>query len=194
MNSQPKVSVVLPVRDAENRIANEVRRVLDALADLSQYRCEVIVVDDGSHDTTLEVLDELVAIYPQVRIARHGKPRGIEAAGQTGLEKATGEIVFIQEGNRAVRVEDLRRLYRMAEDDSIVAARTESTPRPIGGPLLRRLKAWGAAAVESLESQSKGPESTSLQMIRRPHLQHLSGPMSQGMMLQSDSFTTTSVL
>ncbi|MGV3483717.1 MAG: glycosyltransferase family 2 protein [Planctomycetaceae bacterium] len=194
MKSQPKVSVVLPVRDAQNRIADEVRRILEALTDLSRDRCELIVVDDGSQDATLEALDELVALYPQVRIARHTRPRGIEAAGQTGLEKATGEIVFIQEGNRAVRVEDMRRLFKMAEDETIVAARTESKARPIGGALLRRLRAWGAAATESLDAQNQAGEPTSLQMIRRPHLQRLSGPHALNLALQSESFTTTSML
>jgi len=194
MKSQPKVSVVLPVRDAENRIDREVCRILDALADLSPHRCELIVVDDGSHDTTPEILDDLVLRFPQLRIARHGKPRGIEAAGQTGLEKATGEIVFIQEGNRAVRVEDMRRLFKMADDESIVAARAESTPRPIAGALLRRLRAWGALATESLEAQQQSTEATSLQMIRRPHLQSLSRPLAPNLSLQTDSFTTTSVL
>jgi len=154
----------------------------------------LIVVDDGSHDTTPEILDDLVLRFPQLRIARHGKPRGIEAAGQTGLEKATGEIVFIQEGNRAVRVEDMRRLFKMADDESIVAARAESTPRPIAGALLRRLRAWGALATESLEAQQQSTEATSLQMIRRPHLQSLSRPLAPNLSLQTDSFTTTSVL
>jgi glycosyltransferase involved in cell wall biosynthesis len=194
MKSQPKVSVVLPVRDAENRIDQEVRRILDALADLSQHRCELIVVDDGSRDATPEILDDLVLRYPQLRIARHGKPRGIEAAGQTGLEKATGEIVFIQEGNRPVRVEDMRRLFKMSEDESIVAARAESTPRPIAGALLRRLRAWGAAAAQSLEDQQQSADATSLQMIRRPHLQSLSRPLAPNLSLQSESFTTTSVI
>ena len=194
MNSQPKVTVVLPVRDAEDRIAGEIKRILDALADLSRQRCELIVVDDGSHDATAEILDELVTLYPQIRIARHSKPRGIEAAGQTGLEKATGEIVFIQEGNRPVRLEDMRRLFKLAEDDSILAARAESTPRPIGGALLRRLRAWGAIASEALESQPQSGESTSLQMIRRPHLQHITGPMAPRLSLHSESFTTSSVI
>ena len=194
MKSQPKISVVLPVRDVETRIEAEVKRILDALTDLSDQRCELVIVDDGSHDATPEILDELVTLYPQIRIARHSKPRGIEAAGQTGLERATGEIVFIQEGNRAVRVEDMRRLFKMAEDDSIVAARAESTPRPIGGALMRRLRAWGTAAAESLEAQSTANGSTSLQMIRRPHLMQLAGPTGHNLALQSESFTTTSVL
>jgi glycosyltransferase involved in cell wall biosynthesis len=189
----PKVSVVLPVRNAQHRIATEVQRVLEALTDLSRQRCELIVVDDGSNDSTPEVLDELTAKFPQVRVSRHSKPRGIEAAGQTGLEKATGEIVFIQEDNRSVRLEDMRRLFRMSEDESIVAARAESTPRPLSPAILRRLKAWGANAAEVLSAQPANPEPTGLQMIRRPHLQRLSGPMAPPVMLRSEVLDMTSV-
>lgn len=172
----------------------DVQRVLDALADLSADRSEVVVVDDGSRDATLELLDEVVARFPQVRVCRHSRPRGIEAAGQTGLEKATGEIVFIQEANKSLRVEDMRRLYRMSEDESIVAARAESTPRPLGGALLRRLRAWGVAAADSLQNEASTDDPTSLQMIRRPHLQSLARPLAPHLTLETESFTTTSVL
>ncbi len=192
--TQPKISVVLPVRDAQERIMVDIQRVLDALADLCSERSEVVVVDDGSRDATPELLDEIVARYPQVRICRHSRPRGIESAGQTGLEKATGEIVFIQEGNKSLRVEDMRRLYRMSEDASIVAARAESTPRPLGGALLRRLRAWGATAAESLQNEASSDDPTSLQMIRRPHLQSLARPLAPHLTLETESFTTTSVL
>lgn len=191
---QPKISVVLPIRDAQDRIVMDVQRVLDALADLSADRSEVVVVDDGSRDATLELLDEVVARFPQVRVCRHSRPRGIEAAGQTGLEKATGEIVFIQEANKSLRVEDMRRLYRMSEDESIVAARAESTPRPLGGALLRRLRAWGVAAADSLQNEASTDDPTSLQMIRRPHLQSLARPLAPHLTLETESFTTTSVL
>lgn len=190
----PKVSVVIPIRNAQQRIATEIHRVLDALTDLSRQRCELIVVDDGSSDSTPEVLDEMAAKYPQVRVSRHSKPRGIEAAGQTGLEKATGEIVFIQEDNSPIRLEDMRRLFRMSEDETIVAARAESTPRPLSGAILRRLKAWGAHAAEVLHEQAATPQpTTGLQMIRRPHLQHLSSPLATGVTLHSEVFDMTSV-
>jgi glycosyltransferase involved in cell wall biosynthesis len=189
----PKVSVVLPVRNAQHRIATEVQRVLEALTDLSRQRCELIVVDDGSNDSTPEVLDELTAKFPQVRVSRHSKPRGIEAAGQTGLEKATGEIVFIQEDNRSVRLEDMRRLFRMSDDQSIVAARAESTPRPLSPAILRRLKAWGTSAAEALSAQPANLEPTGLQMIRRPHLQKLAGPLAPPVTLRSEVLDMTSV-
>jgi glycosyltransferase involved in cell wall biosynthesis len=189
----PKVSVVIPIRNAEHRIAAEIQRVLEALTDLSRQRCELIIVDDGSTDSTPEVLDEMTARYPQVRVSRHSKPRGIEAAGQTGIEKATGEIVFIQEDNRPVRLEDMRRLFRMSEDQSIVAARAESTPRPLSGAILRRLKAWGGNAAQTLREEPAANEPTGLQMIRRPHLQHLASPMAAGVTLRSEILDLTSV-
>lgn len=188
-----KVSVVLPLRNAQHRILAEVEAILDVLVDLSREPSEVIVVDDGSSDATSEVLQELTTRFPQVRIARHSRPRGLEAAGQTGLEKATGEIVFIQENNRPLRLEDLRRLFRMAEDDTILAARAESTPRPLSGPLQRRLQAWGARAAEALRRQPLRLEPSGLQMIRRPHLQQLAASGGVGVGLQSDVFDFTTV-
>jgi glycosyltransferase involved in cell wall biosynthesis len=187
------MSVVLPVRDGEHNIAGRVEHVLDALADMTRQLTEVVVVDDGSKDSTPEVLHELSARYPQVRVARHGRPRGLEAAGQTGLERSTGDLVFIQETDSAVRVEDMRRLLRMSEDKSVVAARAESTPKPLSGALLRRLRAWGTNADQQFESDQATTDKSSLQMIRRPHLQTLAGPKGRKYRLQGETIHSTTV-
>lgn len=187
-----RMSVVLPVRDAESQIGSRVVNVLSALADLSQGVAEVIVVDDGSRDATMEVLDELRTRFPQVRVARHSRPRGLEAAGQTGLERATGELVFIQETDAEVRIEDLQRLLKMSEDQSVVAARAESTPKPLSEALLRRLRAWGTNADQQI-AVDRGASKSSLQMIRRPHLQRLAGPQGAKYRLQSETLHTTSL-
>ena len=191
MSSNAKLSVVLPVRDEQHEIADRVESVLDALSGMTRELAELIVVDDGSRDDTPEILDEMQSRYPQVRIARHSRPRGMEAAGQTGLERATGDLVFIQESNTAVRIEDLHRLLQMSEDDSIVAARAESTARPLSPPLLRRLKAWGSKAGQPIVASTQ--EKSSLQMIRRPHLQRLSSPAGKQYHLQGETIHSTSV-
>lgn len=193
MSSHTKMSVVLPVRNSESQIADRVEHLLDALASLSDERTEVVIVDDGSRDATPVVLDELKSRHPQVRVARHGRPRGMEAAGQTGLEKATGELVFIQETDTSVRVEDLRRLMRMSEDHSVVAARAESTPKPMSNALLRRLRAFGTNADQQLETLPEGTEKSSIQMIRRPHLQELAGPKGAHYRLQGETTHATYV-
>lgn len=186
-----KLSVVLPVRDGESRITRRVETVLEALADLSREISEVIVVDDGSKDATPEVLDELKTRYRQLRIIRHSRPRGFEASGQSGLERAIGDLVFIQETDTDPRIEDIRRLLRMSEDKSVVAARAESTPRPLSGALLRRLKAWGSKVGDSLPVDSLAK--SSLQMIRRPHLQTLASSQGSRYQLQGETMHSTTV-
>lgn len=192
MTKAAKMSVVMPVRNGEREIMDRVERLLDALTDLTRDATEVVVVDDGSQDATAEVLDELSTRYPQIRVVRHSRPRGMEAAGQTGLERATGELVFVQESDTYVRVEDLRRLYQMSEDKSVVAARAESTPRPIAGALMRRLRAWGTDADQQFEVHQV-TEKSSIQMIRRPHLQRLAGPHGDRYQLQGETIHSTTL-
>jgi len=187
-----RMSVVLPVRDSESQIGDRVVNVLDALADMSREAAEVIVVDDGSSDSTPEVLDEMKSRYPQVRVVRHSRPRGLEAAGQTGLERAMGDLVFIQETDAAVRIADLQRLLVMSDDESVVAARAESTPQAANGALMRRLRAWGTNADQQL-AVDPAESKSSIQMIRRPHLQQLAGPRGDKYQLQGETMCTTTL-
>ena len=189
----PRISVVLPVRDGEHCIESRIIQVLEALSDLTRAASEVVVVDDGSKDSTPEVLSELKARYPQVRIVRHSRPRGLEAAGQTGLERSTGELVFIQETDATVRIEDMRRLLRMSEDKSVVAARAESTPRPLSGALMRRLRAFGTHADAAEPDSGKPATKTSIQMIRRPHLQQLASQRGRHYCLNGETVHSTSL-
>jgi glycosyltransferase involved in cell wall biosynthesis len=200
----PHVSVVLPIRNAEDRIIDEVQRILDALSDLSDECCEIVIIDDASNDMTPELLDEIRTCFPQVHVHRLEQPRGLEAAGQTGFSMARGSIVFIQEDNGPIRIEDLRRLYQLASDESIVAARAHSTTTPPSVPIRRRLAASGVTTPEPLQPpetpQPKGPwpkrpESASLQMIRPAAMTRLAHtPAGQPLPLQSDWLDLTSVV
>jgi glycosyltransferase involved in cell wall biosynthesis len=196
MNHAAKLSVVLPVRDGQQRIATEVPRVLEALTDITSREVEIVVVDDGSQDATAEILDDLRRTYPQVRVARHRRPLGMEAAGQTGLERATGELVFIQEEDTPLRMDDLVQLYRMGADESVVAARAQSQTREGNGPLLRRLKAWGAKSVEELQTEATREKVDvpirGLQMVRRPHLQLLASRGGEQVKLKTQRIRTKS--
>lgn len=189
-----KISIVLPVRDGQDRIAAEVRRVIQAIEASGETALEVIVVDDGSQDRTREALESLRREEPRLRIARHVRPRGLEAAGQTGLERAIGELVLIQEDDLAMRLEDLRQLLKLAADPSIVAARAQSTPRPIRGPLMRRFRAWGAQHDAEPTEADGTVVSAGIQLIRRPHLQRLATPQGRQLKLQSNRIVSTAQL
>jgi hypothetical protein len=114
---------------------------------------------------------------------------------------ARGSIVFIQEDNGPIRIEDLRRLYQLASDESIVAARAHSTTTPPSVPIRRRLAASGITTPEPPQPPelkgpwAKRPESSSLQMIRPAAMTRLAHtPAGHALPLQSDWLDLTSVV
>ncbi|MEO1529290.1 MAG: glycosyltransferase family 2 protein [Planctomycetota bacterium] len=174
--SEAKMSIVVPVRDKRGEVAPRVLRLVESLLEITQEEIELVVVDDGSRDGTAEVLYQLRDELPFLRVFRHERPRGMESAGQTGLERSSGELVFIQESDVDIRIDDLERLLEMAKDESVVAARAESRDTVVAPSLLRRLRMWGTDADFQVESAGAQPGTSSLQMVRRTHLQRLAGP------------------
>lgn len=84
MNESP-VSVILPVRNAEETIARALKGIF---ASTSPPR-EVVVVDDGCTDRTIEI----ARLFP-VRVEHSDDPGGVAAARNTGAAKTTGPILF----------------------------------------------------------------------------------------------------
>jgi cellulose synthase/poly-beta-1,6-N-acetylglucosamine synthase-like glycosyltransferase len=106
------LTILLPVHDAQSTLAETVGEVLEVASDLSD-RFELLIIDDGSTDATGEVAAELTRHYPQIRILRHHRRLGNEAAVRTGLAESSGELVFVrQEGRRAL--EKIHRLGKPA--------------------------------------------------------------------------------
>jgi glycosyltransferase involved in cell wall biosynthesis len=90
----PRLSVVCPAYQEEEvlpRFHAALGPVLDALA--ADYDIEVVYVDDGSVDGTLQVLRQLAAADRRVRYLSLSRNFGGQAALTAGLEHATGEVV-----------------------------------------------------------------------------------------------------
>jgi glycosyltransferase involved in cell wall biosynthesis len=78
---------------------------------------EVIVVDDGSTDHSLAVLEELMrSSSVPLRLVRHPRNRGYGGALRTGFAEATKDWVFYTDGDAQYDVAELRKLLSLVDD------------------------------------------------------------------------------
>ena len=86
---QGKISVIIPVYNREEYVEECIRSVFAQ----SYTDFEIIIIDDGSTDNTVEICEELAKEDSRIRI-HLGKHRGVSAARNIGLDVAQGEFVF----------------------------------------------------------------------------------------------------
>ena len=91
-STPPDVSVLVPAKDEAENLAEFVRLTREALLPLS-YACELVIVNDGSHDRTPQLLEELVAKHPFVTVVTHRTQRGIADALKSGADVARGRVL-----------------------------------------------------------------------------------------------------
>lgn len=84
----PKVSVIVPVFNGENTLSRAARSVLDQ----TYNNVELILVNDGSEDNSLDVMTELAAFDDRVKVLDQPN-KGVSAARNRGLEEASGDFV-----------------------------------------------------------------------------------------------------
>ena len=87
----PKLlSIVAPVYDEQELVEEFIARACAAAAD---YHFELVMVNDGSSDSTPELLDHIASTDPRVRVIHLSRNFGHQAALTAGLEHAAGDVV-----------------------------------------------------------------------------------------------------
>ncbi|MBI4500850.1 MAG: glycosyltransferase family 2 protein [Gemmatimonadetes bacterium] len=90
-NGEVDVSVLVPAKDEAENLEEFVKQCRDALAPLP-YSCEVIIVNDGSEDSTGDVLERLAAGNGFLQVVTHRGQRGIADALRSAADVARGRI------------------------------------------------------------------------------------------------------
>ena len=109
------LSVLLPVHNRQSTLAATVQEILELLPELTRH-LEVVIIDDGSTDATIEVADELATLYPQVRVCRHAVHLGRAAAIGSGLDRSKGEIILVVDGDRRLPIERIQGRWQAMEE------------------------------------------------------------------------------
>lgn len=92
---KPLISVVVPAYNEEAVIAAFHERMSTLFDTLSDYRCEMIFVNDGSTDRTQAIIDELHARDNRVACINLSRNFGKEIAMTAGLDHATGDAIVV---------------------------------------------------------------------------------------------------
>lgn len=85
----PKLSVVVPVLNGEAHIC----RCLDSLLNQCLKDIQIIVVDDGSDDNTVQIVRHYIKQTTTIELLQHEKNMGTGAARNSGIEHALGEYI-----------------------------------------------------------------------------------------------------
>ena len=103
------LSVVIPVCNEEESIGVLIEEITQALA--QKYQHEIIVVDDGSTDTTLEVLLKIKKDLPTLRVIKHLQNSGQSTAVRTGVQHAKSAWIATLDGDGQNDPADIPNLY-----------------------------------------------------------------------------------
>ena len=105
----PRVSVLVPAKDESENLP-EFLQQCDAMIRAAKVPYEVVVIDDGSSDSTPAVLAAASEKYLWLRTARHRAQRGIADALRTGYLAARGDILVFYPADLQFKPEDIPRL------------------------------------------------------------------------------------
>ncbi len=88
----PLVSVVIPVYNSEDTIETTLQSVIDQ----TYNNLEILLIDDGSTDTSKKIIDDFIATHPKYKIVFFSQEnRGASAARNIGLKNAVGDYIAL---------------------------------------------------------------------------------------------------
>jgi dolichol-phosphate mannosyltransferase len=132
------LSLVIPAYNEAAVIETAVQEADDALGQLF-VDYEIVVVDDGGHDGTGEIVERLTGEYPRLRLVRHPVNRGYGAALRSGFEAATFGLVAFTDADCQFDLLDLAQMVPLTDRFPVVAGYRADRK----DPWRRRFLSWG---------------------------------------------------
>lgn len=113
MQQQPFFSIILPAYNAELFLARTLTSIFSQ--DFSDY--ELLLVNDGSTDNTLDICKEFAAVYPQVKVIDK-KNEGVAVARNAALQAAQGKYILFVDADDIFYPQSFKKIYeRLLESD-----------------------------------------------------------------------------
>jgi glycosyltransferase involved in cell wall biosynthesis len=135
----PYLSIIIPAHNEEHRLPQTLQQVLSFVSQQT-YSTEVLIVENGSSDRTLEIATEFASQHPEFRsICENGRGKGL--AIRRGMLESTGEYRFMCDADLSMPVGEINRFLppELVEFDIAIASREAAGAVRYHEPLYRHL-------------------------------------------------------
>ena len=140
-------SIVIPAYNEEANIRKGVLEIIWKYLKKQKYSWEVLVVDDGSNDSTMELVADFAKKHRGLRLLREPH-RGKGGAVIAGVLAAKGEIVLFTDMDQATPINQIEKFIPKFKEgyDMVIGSRSGRK----GAPLLRKLMAYGFVLLRTI--------------------------------------------
>jgi len=117
------ISIIIPAFNEEKRLPQRLRQLAEQLP--ARLPIEIVVVNDGSRDNTLDVMSNFAQEYPFIKCMNHKKNLGKGAAVRTGMYNARGEYLIFTDADDTYTADHIEKVAKnlMAGREIVIACR-----------------------------------------------------------------------
>jgi glycosyltransferase involved in cell wall biosynthesis len=120
MAHYPRYSIIIPAYNESARIPATLEAVVSAVR-AHQWDAEVVVVNDGSTDSTAQIVRDFAVNFPEVRLIENPGNHGKGYSVRNGILNALGEIVLFTDSDLSAPIEEAARLFAAIEAGADIA-------------------------------------------------------------------------
>ena len=152
-DSAPEISVVVPLLNEEESLP-ELVGLIDAEIQNMGLAYEVILVDDGSTDSSWAVIQSLQTKYPQVRGVKFQRNYGKSAALNVGFHRARGSVVITMDADLQDRPSEIPELYRLikVEKFDLISGYKQVRHDPLSKTIPTKLFNWATRQLSGIHN------------------------------------------
>ena len=137
---KPDLSVVIPAYNEEHRLGQTLTDVIAWLKEHSPA-AELVIVDDGSRDRTVEIAHSFATAWPDLQVLVQERNRGKGAALRRGCLAARGRYVMFMDADHSTRIDEVEKFLPLCEEGYGMVAGVRTYQE--GESRLRRISGLG---------------------------------------------------